>query len=380
MRRVVFATLLMCVSLAFVGIAALDGDQLPVNAEESTQPQSTPADAAPDAPANIVARVDEAVVTSEEFQRDLVYRWKRAEVETGQHVEPDKDFRLQILNELIDGLVLQQLAAKAGIEVQEELVQEELEAGKERLGSDEAYQQYLSRSGLTEDSLREEIRRRLLTETYVKSQVKDIATSEAELLETYPLWKGAGLLYRSDPTADVARILVRPESDAEAAWEAARQKLETVRQRIMDGADFEAVAEELVKDDDLLTTGAVYSGSASGRVPPEIDERMFTLPLGEVSEPFKGASGWQIIKVLARHEPGDMSYESARDIMETQLQARKITDALRRLIADAKSKMNIEIFEGAALAVEVPKEINGSEATPPAPDTAAPEERLPDPA
>jgi parvulin-like peptidyl-prolyl isomerase len=91
--------------------------------------------------------------------------------------------------------------------------------------------------------------------------------------------------------ANARHILVETEEEANAAVE-----------RINAGEDFASVAQEL-----SLDTGSAANGGELGFVPPgrfvePVDEAIFSLPIGQISEPVESQFGWHVIEVLAREE------------------------------------------------------------------------------
>lgn len=123
--------------------------------------------------------------------------------------------------------------------------------------------------------------------------------------------------------AHARHILVETEEEANQVLE-----------RLEAGEDFAALAEELSTD-----TGSAANGGDLGFVPqgsfvPAIDEAVFNLPIGQVSEPIETQFGWHIVEVLEREErelsPSDYS----------QLQ----NSALSNWISEAREEAEIEEF------------------------------------
>lgn len=82
--------------------------------------------------------------------------------------------------------------------------------------------------------------------------------------------------------------------------QAARQKLQELRERIRGGDDFAAVARAVSEDAASAVEGGDLGwGSPEVFVPP-FRERAETLPIGEISEPFQTPFGWHILQVLDR--------------------------------------------------------------------------------
>jgi len=75
-----------------------------------------------------------------------------------------------------------------------------------------------------------------------------------------------------------------------------------IRQRILDGEDFAALAAEYSDDTGSGANGGDLGWAKRGAYVPEFDETVFTLPIGETSELVKTQFGYHIIQVIERDE------------------------------------------------------------------------------
>ena len=75
------------------------------------------------------------------------------------------------------------------------------------------------------------------------------------------------------------------------------------------GEDFAALAEELSTDPGSASQGGDLGFVSRGDFVEAVDEAVFTLPIGQISEPIETQFGWHVIEVLEREErelsPGD---------------------------------------------------------------------------
>ncbi len=96
------------------------------------------------------------------------------------------------------------------------------------------------------------------------------------------------------PTAEQARarhILVETEEEAKEVIE-----------RLEAGEEFADLATELSTDPGSAANGGDLGFVPSGRFVEPIDEAVFSLPLGEISEPIETQFGWHVVEVLEREE------------------------------------------------------------------------------
>jgi parvulin-like peptidyl-prolyl isomerase len=91
--------------------------------------------------------------------------------------------------------------------------------------------------------------------------------------------------------ANARHILVETEEEANA-----------VLARLEAGEEFADLAQELSTDTGSAANGGELGFVPRGRFVEPIDEAIFTLPIGEISEPIETEFGWHIVQVLDREE------------------------------------------------------------------------------
>ena len=89
--------------------------------------------------------------------------------------------------------------------------------------------------------------------------------------------------------SNARHILVETEEEANAAVE-----------RLAAGEDFADLAAELSTDTSSAATGGELGFVSPDTFVPAIDEAVFSLPIGEVSEPIETQFGWHVVEVLER--------------------------------------------------------------------------------
>jgi parvulin-like peptidyl-prolyl isomerase len=70
--------------------------------------------------------------------------------------------------------------------------------------------------------------------------------------------------------------------------------------RLEAGEDFAEVAQEVSTDPGSGADGGDLGFSPPGRFVPSVDEAIFALPIGQVSEPVESQFGWHVVEVLER--------------------------------------------------------------------------------
>jgi len=81
---------------------------------------------------------------------------------------------------------------------------------------------------------------------------------------------------------------------------AAEQRLKEIRQRIVSGEDFAAVAKAVSEDAQSAIEGGDLGWTGPGNFVPVFESVMSKLEPNEISEPFRTQFGWHIVQVLER--------------------------------------------------------------------------------
>jgi parvulin-like peptidyl-prolyl isomerase len=132
--------------------------------------------------------------------------------------------------------------------------------------------------------------------------------------------------------------------------------MEAAHKRIVSGEPFPDVAREVSEDAASAEQGGLYPDSMSGTVPPIIEELMFTLPLGEVSEPIQSEMGWHLMIVYKRYNPGMYTFEELREQFREPLIDKQVQAIIAEKVATLRKILRIEIDEAAVAAIPLHEE------------------------
>lgn len=120
-----------------------------------------------------------------------------------------------------------------------------------------------------------------------------------------------------------------------------RQRLATIRERVMEGEDFAAFASSVSEDPVSAVEGGDLDWLGPGATVPEFEAVMKSLADNEISEPFQTQFGWHIVQVLGRREV-DASEEMLRQRAFNQLQESKADQELELWLRRLRDESYIE--------------------------------------
>ncbi len=135
-------------------------------------------------------------------------------------------------------------------------------------------------------------------------------------------------------------ILITPS--AVLAPDAAKERLEGIRQRIVAGEDFTELAQEFSDDPGSASDGGDLGWRRPGTFVPQFEEPMTELEIGEFSEVITTPFGFHIIEVLGRREV-DSAEDIQRERVAQLLRQRKAQEDAQLWLLGLRDDAYVEI-------------------------------------
>lgn len=135
-------------------------------------------------------------------------------------------------------------------------------------------------------------------------------------------------------------ILIRTDevtSDSDA-----RQRLEQLRERALQGDDFATLARSSSEDQASAIKGGDLGWVSPGNMVPAFEEVMNQTPIGGISEPFKTRFGWHIVQVVARRDH-DETDEAKRLAARKAVRDRKAKEAKQQYLRRLRDEAYVEL-------------------------------------
>ncbi|MCP3401778.1 peptidylprolyl isomerase [Bradyrhizobium sp. CCGB20] len=130
-------------------------------------------------------------------------------------------------------------------------------------------------------------------------------------------------------------FMIAPPAD-DAAVKAAEQKAKAAMDRINKGEDFTAVVAELSEDPVTKARGGDYDWRQRGEMGKEYADVATKLKKGEVSQPFKTAVGWHILKLEDTRPRKPADYDKIRDRLAAMVASAAQIELVDKVRAEAK--------------------------------------------
>lgn len=138
----------------------------------------------------------------------------------------------------------------------------------------------------------------------------------------------------------VRHILMRPNEVQDDAT--TRQRLGALRDRILAGEDFGALASVTSEDPGSATRGGDLGWAVPGTYDPRFEEVLASLAENEISEPFRSQFGWHIVQLLGKRTH-DQSDELRRQRVLTALRESKVDEETELWLRRLRDEAYVEI-------------------------------------
>lgn len=257
------------------------------------------------------ASVDGVPIYRDQVER--YYRGRMPEGGTAPSPQEALSLKLNILSELINNQILIAHASHAQVTVSEAEVDTRVAKMKSPY-SEEEFQKKLNEQGLTAVDFREQVRDGIIIDKLINKEIASrIAVTDAEITNYYNHNKAS--FDAPETEYHLAQIEVTPfagppahKDDAAKNMEASERKIAALYARLQRGDDFAAVAQQYSED-----AKTAPGGGDMGFVPAsslhsnlQLERAIASLKVGETSGILRTTSGFHIIKLLGRADPGQM--------------------------------------------------------------------------
>jgi peptidyl-prolyl cis-trans isomerase SurA len=311
----------------------------------------------------IIARVNNEIVTRSEFirSRDQL----KQEIQQQDPANADRAFaerQKDVLRDLIDQQLLLQKGKDLGITGDTELIKrldemrkqmnletmEDLEKAAEAQGASyEDFKQNLRNQIVTQKVIGQEVGQKLALSKNDEKKFYDEHRAEMEQPEQVRL--SEILIAPKTPAKPAPSADAKPEppseADTEAALAAAQAKAQDLLEQIHKGAKFEDLAKKY-SDGPSAKDGGDLSYFKRGTLAPELEEKVFALKEGEVTDVIRTKQGYVILQATEHEKAGIPTLKEAEPRIQDALYMQKLQPALRAYLTALREDAFIDIKNG----------------------------------
>lgn len=259
------------------------------------EPTATAAPPSPTAEPPLAARVNGQPIYLADYERELA-RYEASL--SAQGIDPNsqegqeelaqaKDW---ILNVMIEQVLTEQAAEKAGVAVSEEEVNAYMQAMIDENGGEEAFRAKLEKWGETYDDAKREVHAQLVGMAMTERVIESVPTTAKHI--------------------HARHILVDTQQEAES-----------IHAQLEAGADFTALAKAHSQDASTRESGGDLGFFPRGiLVAPEVEEAAFALQPGQFSDVVSSSLGYHIVQVVEQDPERPIGPENLRLLQDQAVQ------------------------------------------------------------
>lgn len=330
------------IALIFVifAVAAMGCSQKDVTAAEELSKKDK-ADKKSPANNDLIVEVNGVKLTNAELQTDL--NSKLAPLAAQLPADRLEQFKSQMRDKFIDNFivrtVLAQAADKQNISATDPEIDSKIQEIEKTMPAGMTLENALKTNGMTIDQMRSDIAFGLKTNKLIDSQEKtDSAPSGEEIKKYYDDNKKK---FDEPETAHARHILIKTAADDEEKIKTEKKKkIEDLRQKLVKGADFAAIAKEH-SDCPSGKKGGDLGTFSRGKMVKPFEEAAFSQKVNEIGPVIETKFGYHIIQTLEHNQARTKSLDDAKGRIKETLKNRKKQQALKSYITQLREKATI---------------------------------------
>ena len=310
----------------------------------------------------IIARVNNEIITRSEYirSRDQL----KQEIQQQDPANADRIFsekQRDVLRDLIDQQLLLQKGKDLGITGDTELIKRLDEMRKQmNLETMEDLEKAAEAQGASYEDFKQNMRNQIITQRVIGQEVgSKLAMNKDDEKKFYEEHRAE--MERPEQVR-LSEILIAPktpakptgpdgkpeppsEAETAAALAAAKAKAEDLLDQIHKGAKFEDLAKKY-SDGPSAKDGGDLSYFKRGTMPKELDDKVFALKTGEVSDVIRTKQGYVVLLAAEHQMAGIPSLKEVEPRIQDALYMQKLQPALRAYLTTLREQAYIDYKTG----------------------------------
>jgi peptidyl-prolyl cis-trans isomerase SurA len=311
----------------------------------------------------IIARINNQIVTRTEYirSRDQL----KQEIQQQNPGNADRAFaekQRDVLRDLIDQQLLLQKGKDLGITGDTELIKRLDEMRKQmNLETMEELEKAAEAQGASYEEFKQNMRNQIITQRVISQEVgshlalnkdeekKFYEQHRAEMERPEQVRLSEILIAPKAPANPAAGPDAKPdpptEAETQAALDAAKAKAQDLLDQIHKGAKFDELAKKY-SEGPSAKDGGDLSYFKRGTLSRELEDRVFALKAGEVTDVIRTKQGYVILQATEHQTAGIPTMKEVEPRIQDALYMQKLQPALRAYLATLREEAFIDIKNG----------------------------------
>jgi peptidyl-prolyl cis-trans isomerase SurA len=312
-------------------------------------PASVHAQAKPPADADMVARVNDDVITLSDYQK--AERHLRDEVAQDCQGCPqdqiDAQFKAQqkdLLRGMIDQSLMVQRAKDMGISVESDLAKRLDEVRQQNgLATLDDLKKGVEASGLTWEDYKTTIRNGLLQKQLVQREVGSHVDISSDEVKQY--YEAHQQEFTLPERVVLSEISLSTEGKSPEELAAVRSRAEGLRASVLNGDDFNQVA-RLYSQGSTAKEGGSLGTFKRGDLSPALEATVFQMSKGQISDVIQTRTGFEVLKVEDHLQAGLQPMDKVESEIRNTIHAQKMQPLMRDYLAELREQSYIVVQPG----------------------------------
>jgi len=249
----------------------------------------------------------------------------------------------EALEQAIDDRILLRQARLADAQIDEKAVEKQLDETRAQFDSEDAFLRALEATGDTVSAFRERLRKRMLAAGMAASRMKrfekEVVVSEADVAQYYQDHKDE-FVY---PERVRCRTIYMEAGDDPQERAVVKARLEQLKDEIEAGADFVELA-NAYGESPYDEEGGLIGWMTRADFNPALENAVFALRDGEVSDVIELPGGFHLILVEQHQEAGLRTLDEVRADIEPKLREQRARQRFDEWMAELRKQSRVQIF------------------------------------
>jgi peptidyl-prolyl cis-trans isomerase SurA len=298
----------------------------------------------------IIARVNNEIITRSELDKARVSAEEDAKQECEGRCTPEQlrinieDRQKNALRDLIDQSLLAQRGKDMGINVEPEVIKKlDQIRVQNKMASMEELEKAVSSQGLNWEDFKDNIRKGLLTQRVISSEVgSHINISHEEVVKYYEEHKKE---YIRPEQVALREIEVATEGKKDEELPDLKKKAETALKRVKDGEDFGEIAKRF-SDGGTAKQGGFLGVYKRGELSKELEDIVFKMKKNDLTDIMDTKQGYLVLQVLEHYDEGEQPLTKVEPEIMEKLYSGRMEPALRDYLKTLREQSYVVIKPG----------------------------------
>lgn len=281
-----------------------------------------------------VAKVNDVDISKDAYKKTEEFLYATGYIEKKD--ENSDEINNDVLSFIIDNEVAYQDAQKQNLKIEDSEVNEKFDQLKDALNTNPLYKEKLEKAGVTEDFLKEQIKKDLIVAKYKENFIKDIKISDKEMEAYYNNHKDQFNVEEVKASQILISTLDKDNKEvSKEEKEKLKEKAQSVLDKIKNNEDFANLAKEYSDDKNSGKDGGDLGYFAKSDKNVEFTKEVFKLDTNQVSNLIETPYGYHIVKVTDKR-PVTKSFEDSKDDIKAKILNEKYTKHIDSLYKNGK--------------------------------------------